>query len=37
VIVKKHQGKLWFETKIGHGTTFFIQLPIVQTCAQKER
>jgi PAS domain S-box-containing protein len=37
VIVKKHQGKLWFETEIGRGTTFFIQLPIVQTCVQEDR
>ena len=35
VIVKKHQGKLWFETKIGVGTTFFIQLPFAQACVQK--
>ena len=28
VIVKKHQGKLWFETEQGKGTTFFVQLPI---------
>ncbi|MGA9670523.1 MAG: PAS domain S-box protein, partial [Terracidiphilus sp.] len=27
VIVKKHQGKIWFETEPGRGTTFFIQLP----------
>ncbi len=27
VIVKKHQGKLWFETEKGKGTTFFVQLP----------
>jgi len=28
VIVKKHQGKIWFETEMGCGTTFFIDLPI---------
>jgi len=28
VIVKKHQGRIWFETRPGQGTTFFIQLPI---------
>jgi PAS domain S-box-containing protein len=28
VIVKKHSGKIWFETKEGHGTTFFIDLPV---------
>jgi len=28
VVVKKHGGKIWFETEIGQGTTFFITLPI---------
>jgi PAS domain S-box-containing protein len=28
VVVKKHAGKIWFETKLGQGTTFFITLPI---------
>ncbi len=28
VIVRKHQGKLWFETEKGKGTTFFVQLPL---------
>jgi len=28
VIVRKHGGKIWFETEVGHGTTFFIHLPI---------
>ena len=27
VVVKKHGGKIWFETKVGEGTTFFITLP----------
>jgi signal transduction histidine kinase len=27
VVVKKHQGKIWFETEVGRGTTFFIHLP----------
>lgn len=26
-IVKKHGGKIWFDTEIGKGTTFFVQLP----------
>lgn len=26
-IVKKHGGKIWFDTEVGKGTTFFIQLP----------
>jgi two-component system, NtrC family, sensor kinase len=28
VIVKKHGGKIWFETEVGKGTTFFVTLPI---------
>jgi PAS domain S-box-containing protein len=27
VVVKKHGGKIWFETEVGKGTTFFITLP----------
>jgi PAS domain S-box-containing protein len=26
-IVKKHGGKIWFDSEVGKGTTFFIQLP----------
>ena len=26
-IVKKHGGKIWFDSEVGRGTTFFIQLP----------
>jgi PAS domain S-box-containing protein len=28
VVVKKHSGKVWFETEMGRGTTFFVDLPI---------
>jgi signal transduction histidine kinase len=27
-IVQKHDGKLWFETELGIGTTFFVRLPL---------
>jgi PAS domain S-box-containing protein len=27
VIVKKHEGNIWFESEVGKGTTFFIRLP----------
>ena len=30
-IVEKHHGKLFFESSVGVGTTFYIQLPKVQT------
>jgi signal transduction histidine kinase len=33
VVVKRHHGKIWFETKMGSGTTFFIHLPIEQVAA----
>ena len=29
-IVEVHQGEIWFETKAGAGTTFYIELPIVK-------
>jgi len=28
VIVQRHQGQIWFETEVGHGTTFFLRLPL---------
>lgn len=28
VVVRRHGGKIWFETEVGKGTTFFIQLPL---------
>jgi signal transduction histidine kinase len=27
-IVEKHNGKIWFETEINKGTTFFVELPM---------
>jgi signal transduction histidine kinase len=29
-IVEQSRGKIWFETKEGKGTNFYIELPIVQ-------
>ncbi len=30
-IVEKHNGKIWFESKTGEGTTFFVTIPSSQT------
>ena len=29
VVVKKHGGAIWFESKVGEGTTFFVRLPMI--------
>ena len=28
VVVQQHNGRMWFETQLGKGTTFIIQLPM---------
>jgi PAS domain S-box-containing protein len=30
-LVEMHQGRVWFESELGQGTTFFVSLPIEQT------
>ncbi len=30
-IVERHEGKIWFESTMGSGSTFFIALPIVRS------
>ncbi len=36
VVVKKHGGSIWFETEVGKGTTFFLQLPLVRAGNSEE-
>ncbi len=36
VVVKKHGGKIWFESEMGRGTTFFIHLPFDSAGKQEE-
>ncbi len=28
VVVKKHSGRIWFDTEVGKGTTFYVRLPL---------
>lgn len=37
VVVKKHRGRIWFETEMGRGSTFFIDLPINEDDHSKEQ
>ena len=29
-IVERHDGKVWFDSKLGQGSTFYLQIPLVQ-------
>jgi two-component system, NtrC family, sensor kinase len=33
-IAERHGGALWFDTEVGHGTTFFLRLPIAGLAAR---
>ncbi|MFI5164625.1 MAG: sensor histidine kinase, partial [Bacteroidia bacterium] len=32
-IVEQAQGKIWFETKVGEGTVFYVELPVLRATA----
>jgi len=36
VIVKSHNGQIWFESKQGLGTTFYIKLPMTQAASDED-
>ena len=36
IVEDTHGGKIWFDTEIGSGTTFFIRIPIQQPRAQEQ-
>lgn len=29
-VIKEHRGKIWYETEVGKGTTFFVELPVTK-------
>ncbi|ASU34097.1 tetratricopeptide repeat-containing sensor histidine kinase [Mucilaginibacter xinganensis] len=34
-IIELHNGKIWFESEVNNGTTFFIELPVTKTSLAK--
>ena len=35
-LVELHRGQVWVESEMGQGSTFFVQLPKIQTAPSKQ-
>jgi signal transduction histidine kinase len=33
-LIEAHRGRIWVESKIGHGTTFYFELSLEEECGE---